>query len=611
MSAYMPPLCRSVLLAPLLVLAFVGCQQSDSSDTEDSTLLPNSGKDDGLMTVFNLTDSADTLSLAIQCDGSTRCNGDLYIEMRAPDVCALIDDPQCGAGQIAAQSIALARAIVTSDAEGVRELSLRLETRDGLDFSSSLSAAFTVDANTRVDFIIEKIPEIESLTLAVTARWEHVAEDFAPPSRLESYLDGVDGLSYTEIGSFISGYRSYALSVEQPLDHDEPDGPSFIQNAVLHHRDVAAPMVLYTSGYSLFSTTNLSEVTQLLAANQLSTEQRFFSRSRPDNLQPADWEKLTIEQAAADHHRIVSILKPFYDQKWLSTGHSKGGMTSVFHKRFYPDDVDATLAYVAPISFEVGDPRYSKFLDTIGTEDCRNSYQGLQTLALTNADTLQPQALTSLLGETFERFEGGHAAAWEYSVTVMDWGFWQSSGPLACQILDTEGIDEETLANLVTSYAGWGATDSDWARDVEFAPYYYQAMNQLGIQRLGAARLDPFRKFDKLTINRGPEGVPVPEFDSSSMRDIQDWVKTEADDIVFIYGEFDPWSGGAYDIGDNANLIKVVAPGANHSALLSDLSEADRNAVADRVEELLGVPLHLNMPLIAPRPPRPPTPALP
>ena len=42
-------------------------------------------------------------------------------------------------------------------------------------------------------------------------------------------------------------------------------------------------------------------------------------------------------------------------------------MTSVYHRRFYPDDVDATVAYVAPISFGAPDDRYIDFLANVGT----------------------------------------------------------------------------------------------------------------------------------------------------------------------------------------------------------------------------------------------------
>ncbi|MFO0660080.1 MAG: hypothetical protein U0165_09660 [Polyangiaceae bacterium] len=135
-----------------------------------------------------------------------------------------------------------------------------------------------------------------------------------------------------------------------------------------------ADAVLANTGYDLYGLSRF-EPTVMLNANQVLVEQRWFSPSRPD---PADWSFLRIWQAASDHHKIVELLKPFYTQKWLSTGESKGGMTSVYHRRFYPDDVFATVAYVAPQSYGNADPRYINFLNQVGSAECRDALKQLQ-----------------------------------------------------------------------------------------------------------------------------------------------------------------------------------------------------------------------------------------
>jgi hypothetical protein len=47
---------------------------------------------------------------------------------------------------------------------------------------------------------------------------------------------------------------------------------------------------------------------------------------------------------------MVTALRWAFPGKWINAGESKGGVTSVLHRRFYPCDVEATVAYVAPIS---------------------------------------------------------------------------------------------------------------------------------------------------------------------------------------------------------------------------------------------------------------------
>ncbi len=127
-------------------------------------------------------------------------------------------------------------------------------------------------------------------------------------------------------------------------------------------------MVLQTSGYYVTPYPVMSEPTELLGANQVSVEQRYFPPSRP---RPARWKHLTIRQAAADHHRIVSALEPICGQRWISTGASKGGMTSVYHRRFYTDDVDGTVVYVAPNDVRDRDDRYQAFIDRAGHDRTR------------------------------------------------------------------------------------------------------------------------------------------------------------------------------------------------------------------------------------------------
>ena len=155
------------------------------------------------------------------------------------------------------------------------------------------------------------------------------------------------------------------LSYTQPVDHRRPSAGTFQQRFTLLHKATDRPMVLHTSGYNVSIRVFRSEPTVLVDGNQISVEQRFFTPSRPE---PADWSKLNIWQAATDHHRLVTALKPIYAAKWISTGASKGGMTSIYHRRYYPSDVDGTVAYVAPSDvLNREDSAYDRFFATVGT----------------------------------------------------------------------------------------------------------------------------------------------------------------------------------------------------------------------------------------------------
>ena len=190
----------------------------------------------------------------------------------------------------------------------------------------------------------------------------------------------VPGVTSLEETAAPTGFRFFRITFQQPADHRRPSAGSFEQRITILHRDTARPMVLYTGGYNVSQKPTRSEPTRLIDGNQLSVEQRFFTPSRP---QPADWSKLDIWQAATDHHRLVEALRPIYAGNWISTGGSKGGMTSVYHRRFYSGDVDGTVAYVAPNdSVNVEDSAYTRFFRTVGDAACREALVALQREAL-------------------------------------------------------------------------------------------------------------------------------------------------------------------------------------------------------------------------------------
>jgi len=77
------------------------------------------------------------------------------------------------------------------------------------------------------------------------------------------------------------GFSYIVLQFTQPVDHEDPDGPSFQQEVSLLHRDLAAPMVVQTSGYFDYYLDSPVELTRLLTGNQISIEHRFFAARAP------------------------------------------------------------------------------------------------------------------------------------------------------------------------------------------------------------------------------------------------------------------------------------------------------------------------------------------
>lgn len=384
-----------------------------------------------------------------------------------------------------------------------------------------------------------------------------------------------------ERATMLPGYRHFVLGYEQPIDHAEPQGARFVQRLALLHRGYDLPVVAHNSGYFLSTRGTRSEITQLIDGNQLSMEHRYFAPSRPD---PADWSKLTIEQAATDQHRITQALKArIYRQgRWLTTGASKGGMTSLFHRRFFPDDVDATVAYVAPIDYPedaVQSPtnRYIVFLENVGTDaSCRQRLKDFQNLALARRDAMKarmrPLAAYTILGED---------RALEFAVEETPFIFWQYGAQARCAQIPEAGASDDTLFEFLdqtVSVAAYGDEDL-----TAFLPYYHQSATQLGYpasdERHLVGLVHPGENTARAYL---PPAIPVgPSDDGAAMHDIQDWIAASGSELLLIYGEYDPWTAGAVDLGAATDSYKLVVPAGNHGSSIDRLGAGDReNAVA-------------------------------
>lgn len=562
----------------------------------------SSGKDDSVAIRVKLTEGNQVVGFTIGCDQVQGCEGHIGVTLKTPEPCALFpDDPRCGVARTQPLGREVLSTEIISTTEGARVVPLRIETGDGDQWTKSVAAAFTANGNEEVEVTLTKAAGTPDLTIEVRAEWKPKADPNAAISELTAFLGTVSGLTYQEIGTASAGYRAFLLQYEQPLDHANPTAGTFKQQIVLHHRDKAAPMILYTSGYALFAQDDMSELGAAMQANQLNTEQRWFGQSKPADVTPESWKLVTIEQAAKDHHRIVTALEPFYSGKWLSTGHSKGGMTSIFHRRFFPTDIDATVAYVAPISFADPDPRYAPFLDQIGEEQCRTNIRNIQKKALEMLDQLVPLAQAAHdPSSTFER-TGGLASAIEKDITALEWGYWQYYTAAECAPFATVPADANTMFNLLAQYAGVGAPDTAFEDD-RFLAYQYQAATQLGQQGFATAHLAGLLKYDSIEIDAAPRGT-MPVHDRSAMDDVQSWVKTQASQLLFVYGGSDPWTGGAYELGTQPATLELVAPGMSHAAMLKDLTPADRETALATLEQWMGT-----RPTITPGPRRAPMP---
>ena len=180
----------------------------------------------------------------------------------------------------------------------------------------------------------------------------------------------------------------YKVTFTQPLDHNNPSAGTFTQKAFLFYVGSDRPTVLYTRGYFLndrFRQTPFVDLAHNMNANLLMVEHRYFGESKPAN--PTEWTYLTISQAAADLHDIIQALKPLLPKEWVSTGTSKDGMTSIFLRYFYPDDIAVSTAFCSPFYASLNFLPVGSYLnEESGTPEERSQMRALMERLLQNGE---------------------------------------------------------------------------------------------------------------------------------------------------------------------------------------------------------------------------------
>lgn len=387
------------------------------------------------------------------------------------------------------------------------------------------------------------------------------------------------------------GARCFEGALEVPLHMDEPLGEQLSLAFRLVHKRCDAPTVLTTHGYDL-GLWHGTELSYLYDTNSMFLEHRYQGQSIPAT---ADWDfsALTIENGAHDVHLAVGAIGRLYSGPLITTGASKSGQTALYHRFIYPNDVDGTVPYVAPISLAARDTRYMDYLEGVGDSECRERLRQLQIAMLTErrteiisaiagGRTLDPESL-----EPYEEWLEGNAGSAE-------WAFWQYNGVWACENIpsaldsvndivsfldalrsgalpaedDPEALEPEALSRLALLY--------EWATEQGFA------------QQVAPAVLEHFAHERQTFPERLEEqlGLIAPTFDPSINRALLDWVREEATGMVLIYGENDPWSGGRVEAGPAVKSCTV--PDGNHSAIFLDLPTQEREHCLAAVSRLMG-----------------------
>jgi PS-10 peptidase S37 len=380
-------------------------------------------------------------------------------------------------------------------------------------------------------------------------------------------------------------YLRYALLIKQPLDHQHPEKGSFYQSALLTHKGFSRPTVMETEGYEMRLSGN--EIEKMLDANNLNIEHRYFGASRPDSLQ---WEYLTFEQVAADLHYINQLFRKIYPDKWISTGISRGGQTSIYYKYYYPDDVDVAVPYVAPLPNSLEDKRIYQFLDTMGSPECRTKIFNYQKFLLQHETAILEKLkwYEKGTGQTYDYF-GGLGKVFEYAVLEYPFSFWQT-GYTPCEKIPDGKTTEEYIDHFI------GMVGVDWMSDkslAKWAAHNYMARTETGYYGYDITRFKKYLHYisgENPTAALAPNYLTYKPFDSSFTHHVHAWLDAKGNNILYIYGSRDTWSACGVIVSDKVNSKKFMVAGANHyEARVRNMPPDLQKDFAASLEKFLGL----------------------
>ncbi|MDR2292771.1 MAG: aminopeptidase [Prevotellaceae bacterium] len=378
--------------------------------------------------------------------------------------------------------------------------------------------------------------------------------------------------------------EKYLTLFKQKISPKNDSVGTFQQRVVVFHAGFDRPTVIVTEGYGgnyALKSKYREEISRLFNTNMVFVEHRYFLESTPEE---KDWQYLTAENSAEDLHAIVAALKNIYTQKWISTGISKGGQTALIYRTFFPDDVDISVPYVAPLCFEVEDGRHEPFLQNVSTAENRKKIEDFQLEVLKRREQLMPD-FEKFCSEKQYEFSIPLDEIYDYCVLEHSFSFWQWGNDVE-KIPANNASNDEIFAHFTSisspSYFAKGGNTS----------FFVQAARELGYYGYD---IEPFKQYLKIKNSTGYlkkiflEGIADSiSFDEELSKKIVNFLETNDPKIMFIYGEVDPWTAaGVRWLKGKRNIKILIQPDGSHRARISTLPEAMKNEAMETLTKWL------------------------
>ncbi|OUR98374.1 aminopeptidase [Flavobacteriales bacterium 33_180_T64] len=376
--------------------------------------------------------------------------------------------------------------------------------------------------------------------------------------------------------------ENYEIWFEQPIDHNDASKGAFNQRVFLGFESPSLPVIVELRGYGI-GTERAGELAAHYSANQLTIEHRYFNNSRPNTI---DWNTLTIENAAKDQTAIINSIRNvlYPEAKFITTGISKGCQTTMAHRRFFPNNVDASVCYVGPLNYKREDPRVYQFLKTVANQKDRDKVIAFQELCFKNRAALLQIMKDEALNKNMS-WEFGVEKAIDYTILEYSFAFWQWG--ISLENIPNQEVSLETIYTHLIDVVGYGFFEEKAVNNLQ--PYFWAALTQQGIYGYETA---PFKNYLNTEVIYKfdwafPEGISK-SFELKPMQEIKSFLDNSAEKMLFIYGEYDAWSATAVELSNTAQkreLYKFVKPKGDHKTRIKSFTTTNQKSIYDIIDK--------------------------
>lgn len=407
---------------------------------------------------------------------------------------------------------------------------------------------------------------------------------FASSGELKQKLQTIDAISEIEQLNSDIYANKYVVKIKQLLNPKDSSAGTFTQRVIINHIGFDRPTVLVTEGYGAAYALReryQEELSRLFNTNVITVEHRYFLESTPE---PLNWDYLTAENSAYDLHYIVSLLKNIYPEKWISTGISKGGQTTLLYRSYFPNDVDFSVPYVAPWNKALEDGRHEVFLQHVGTKKERKRIEKFQKNILKKRKDILP-LLETYCKEKGLEFRIPMDEVLDFAVLEYPFAFWQWGTDISA--IPPRSSNTKMLFDHLMDISG----PDYFAENQPFSSFNVQASRELGYYGYDTA---PLRKLLSIESSEGyfnrvmlPKGIET-KFDPTLYNKVKAFWEQNDPKMIFIYGEVDPWSATRIpDLEGKKNLQIYIQPRGSHRARINTMPEEMQTKIIGQINQWL------------------------